>query len=114
MSAVEPTLIREDYALGEMYEHPAFGCISVARTSGGSGTLFMSNVEHQHQIRLTVSHAQMSRTHNQDRHYERNTIVDVAMSQVQFAELMGGMGQGSGVPCTYYVFRDNLPSQASN
>lgn len=96
----EPKLIKEDGVLGEIYTHPAFGCISISQTHGGSGTLFMSNVRHDSQIRFTVHRAKMARNHYQDQHYAEETIVEVTMSKVQFAELMAGMNQGGGVPCT--------------
>ena len=99
MNDQEPKLTQEDDTLGGRFEHPAFGCVTISRVSGG-GPLFMSNVRHQHQIHLTVKRASMRRNHNQDNHYAEGEIVEVAMSNVQFAELMAGMNTGSGVPCT--------------
>jgi hypothetical protein len=100
MKNEEPTINASASGLGDIYEHPAFGCVSFSRTSGGSGTLFMSNVQHNHQIRLRIERASMARQFHHDTHYAGENLIEVTMSQVQFAELMAGMNQGSGVPCT--------------
>jgi hypothetical protein len=82
------------------YDHPAFGCISITRSHGGNGRLFMSDVDHHHLICLEVATANMSRGLNHDKHFQGKTIVRLAMTPLQFAELVGNMSQGSGTPCT--------------
>ena len=82
------------------YAHPAFGCVSITRSQGGNGRLFMSDVDHRHLICLEVSTASMSRGLNHDKHFSEGTIVRLAMTPLQFAELVGNMSRGSGTPCT--------------
>jgi hypothetical protein len=100
MKPEEPTLRREDSVMGMTYEHPAFGCVEISKCQSTPLTMFMSNVRHQHTVRFTVSQAEMDRRHNHDTHRSTKPICSFSMTMVQFAELMGAMGTGSGVPCT--------------
>jgi hypothetical protein len=80
--------------------HPSFGLVSISRVSG-SRRLFESPFEHQHYITLSISRADRSRT---DLHYNHimpcGEIVEVAMSEVQFAQMVTSLNMGVGTPCT--------------
>lgn len=80
--------------------HPSFGLVSISRVSGGR-RLFESPFEHQHFITLSISHADRSR---EDLHYNHimpcGEIVEIAMSEVQFAQMVTSLNMGVGTPCT--------------
>lgn len=85
----------------ETYKHPAFGMVSFERvTGGGDNVLFGSSIKHNDRIRLTIKHGEQDRTLHEDRYYGRKKIVEVEMSYSQFAECIGAMNVGDGVPCT--------------
>lgn len=84
---------------GERSTHPAFGCISAARVSGRS-TLFGSEFEHQHTIRIRIHHAEEHRSLSRDQHFERRQIVEVELSEAQWATFVSSLNFGSGVQCT--------------
>lgn len=84
----------------ETYKHPAFGMVSFGRVTGGDNVLFGSSIKHNDRIRLTIKHGEQDRTLHEDRYYGRKRIVEVEMSYSQFAECIGAMNVGDGVPCT--------------
>lgn len=84
----------------ETYRHPAFGMVSFGRITGGDNVLFGSSIKHNDRIRLTIKHGEQDRTLHEDRYYGRKRIVEVEMSYSQFAECIGAMNVGDGVPCT--------------
>lgn len=84
----------------ETYRHPAFGMVSFGRVTGGDNVLFGSSIKHNDRIRLTIKHGEQDRTLHEDRYYGRKRIAEVEMSYSQFAECIGAMNVGDGVPCT--------------
>lgn len=88
-------------AHGATYKHPAFATIQVTETSGGSNTLFGSDVDHQYKIRLSIQRAYIKRDLNHDWIHSTSTpMIEVELSHAQFAALTGSIGKGEGVPCT--------------
>ena len=84
-------------------EHPSFGTVQIARTScHPSRSLFDSQTRHSNVIALKVLHA--SRYHNEDTHgsgiLSENSIVEVYMSEAQYAHMVSSANLGSGTPCT--------------
>lgn len=84
----------------ETYKHPAFGMIKFSRITGRNNVLFGSSIKHNDRIQLTIKHGEQNRTLHEDIYYGRETIVEVEMSYSQFAECIGAMNVGDGVPCT--------------
>lgn len=83
------------------YEHPAFGLIGMSIVSGGSESLFGSDVGHGQRVRLTIKHAEHQRGLSNDWYHARGLpIVEVEMSHSQFAEFITSPNRGEGVPCT--------------
>jgi hypothetical protein len=90
-----------DNAHGTTFKHPAFATVQVTETSGGSGVLFGSDVDHQYKIRLSIQRAYIKRDLNHDWIHATNApMIEVEMSHAQFAALTGSIGKGGGVPCT--------------
>jgi len=85
---------------GTQRDHPSFGFCRFSRVSGGRSNLYGSSIEHQHYIELTIGHSSHIRHLSYDRYHPREEIVQVAMSENQFAELITSLNSGSGVPCT--------------
>lgn len=81
--------------------HPSYGAITIGRvTSGTAQPMYGSSIKHQNTIRLTVHHGESKRMLSGDWHSPTNKIVEVEMTQNQWAELVSSVGLGAGVPCT--------------
>jgi hypothetical protein len=98
----EPVLVRTDPVLGKMYEHPAWGMASFCRVQG-LATLFGSAIDHRHYIVFRVGRAHKSVSDAGEEQIFGNNIrgelVEIAMSEAQFGQLIGSMNT-SGAPCT--------------
>ena len=79
--------------------HPAFGQIGAHRVSGG-GVLYDSEFLHQHYVTISIRTSELHRTHNRDWHFGRDEIIEVSLSEAQWATFVSSMNMGSGVPCT--------------
>lgn len=91
----------EENAHSATYKHPAFATIQVTETSGGSGVLFGSDVDHQYKIRMSIQRAYIKRDLSNDWIHATNApMIELEMSHAQFAALTGSVGKGGGVPCT--------------
>ena len=79
---------------------PSFGVVSISRVQGRR-RLFDSPFEHQHFITLSVRRAFRSRT---DLHMDYigadEELIEIAMSEVQFAAMVTSLNMGVGTPCT--------------
>ncbi|MCR8641467.1 hypothetical protein NV379_02245 [Paenibacillus sp. N1-5-1-14] len=100
---------------GKKEEHESFGMLGFSRTSGGYSNLFGSSIKHQHTITMRLRHAIKERDLNKDWYYGKSEIVEVEMSQNQFAELITSMNMGDGVPVTIRRLNgkrmDNCPEE---
>lgn len=91
--------IKEDKGNGEYaYSHPAFGAIRLSRPSGHHN-LFGSAVVHQHAINLEITYATMRRHNNSDWLLQGKSIIEVTLSEAQFAQCITGVG-GLPTPVT--------------
>lgn len=81
-------------------KHPSYGLIGITRTYGGDNVLFGSSIKHNNTITLRISRAEYHRDLHHDSFYERDGIIEVSMSNSQFAELITSANIGGGVPCT--------------
>lgn len=80
--------------------HPAFGFINAHRISSSPGAvLFDSDIKHGYFVRVTISTATRKRDLNQDWMYAGRMLVEVDMSEAQWASFVSSMNT-SGVPCT--------------
>src|SRR5690606_19504838 len=82
--------------------HPSYGSIHLGRVSG-SAKLFMSPFRHNGFISISISRAKRVRNLANDRlHGELRKLVEVLMSEAQFAHFITSMFDGSGTPCTIH------------
>lgn len=95
---VEPTAADRDYE-----EHPAWVLIGASRVSSSppGAVLFDSDIRHQHYVVVTLKPAERKRELNRDWIMgTRVPIVQVAMSEAQWASFVSSMNTGDGVPAT--------------
>ena len=81
--------------------HPAYGLVGFTRTfSSAKHPLFGSSIEHSNSVRLTIKRASVSRNLNSDHFFGEGNLIEVEMSQAQFAEAITSMNVDEGTPCT--------------
>jgi hypothetical protein len=78
---------------------PYMGTIHVSRVPGRAH-LFDSDVEHQHFITVSIHHATRERSLSMNWVHPGDEIVEVCMSEMQWANFVSSFNQGSGVPVT--------------
>jgi hypothetical protein len=93
---------KEIYDDEKVFAHESYGMVLFSRLTGHSGRLFGSSLPDQGSfIRLRVVRA--DRRHHLGRdwyHGDQKVLMELDLSNVQFAELLTTMNHGSGVPCT--------------
>lgn len=86
--------------------HPAFAQITLHRGYGGRGrALYGSDFLHTASLTLAIYTSRLNRGLNQDWHHADRQLVEVEMSEAQWATFVSAVGQGSGVPCTLRYLR---------
>lgn len=82
--------------------HPAWGLIGASRVSSSppGATLFDSDIHHQHYVVVRLKRARRTRNLHRDWKHGDEQIVEVAMSEAQWASFVSTMNAGDGVPCT--------------
>lgn len=81
--------------------HPAWVLVGASRVSATPGAvLFDSDIVHQHYIVVRVKRCERNRDLSHDWKYGRETIVEFAMSEAQWASFVSSMNSGDGVPAT--------------
>lgn len=86
------------------FSHPAFGQISASRVSWGpSGTtLYGSDFKHHNTVTVRISGSELNRDLSSDRHFEREQLIEVNLSEAQWAHFVSSLNAGAGTPCTIY------------
>ena len=85
---------------GKKYTHPSYGMVRIARQSGGSSTpLFGAEIESNSQICIEISEGDVTQNLGRNWYHAKNTICEVIMSPVQYAELISNPNT-QGMPCT--------------
>src|SRR5688572_30436551 len=83
--------------------HPAWGMIGAARvqTTPPGAVLFDSDLRHQHNVIITLYEARRNRGDlYRDHLMAERQVVEVQMSEAQWASFVSSMNAGDGVPCT--------------
>lgn len=96
---------------GETVErHPSFGQISVSRVSGTTH-LYGSDFTHHHFVSLRVHRSEVRRHLSTDWPMaDSRPLIEVDMSESQWASLLSSLNVGSGVQCTLrYVNGEKVP-----
>ena len=83
------------------YSHPAFGCVTVTNwTSGNAVRLFGSDLGHSGGITLAFYEATSLRGLSTDRHHPGPILLEIDMSESQWARFVASSGKGCGTPVT--------------
>lgn len=96
---VQEPICTDNGGHGMQYNHPAFGQIGAYHTSGRA-VLYGSDFVHQHYVTVRIARSTLNRNLSRDRYFGGQEVVEVAMSEAQWATFVATPNQGSGVPCT--------------
>lgn len=95
---------------GTAFTHPAFGQIGASRVSGRS-ILYGTDFEHQNFVTIRIRRSELHRGLSHDFHFGRNELIEVSLSEAQWATFVSSMNVGDGVPCTIeHVAGEDMPA----
>lgn len=81
--------------------HPSFGQLEISRVTSNKGVpLYGSSLRHSNYIQLSIHESEHVRTLHQNNYFPTKTVIEVDMSELQFAEAITNMNRGSGIPVT--------------
>ena len=110
VQAIETIVRTGPGADGATLSHPAFAQIGAYRTSG-SANLYGSDFPHQHYIVIKIHRSQLDRRLSNDWPHTRDDLIEVALSEAQWATFVSSLNVGQGVQCTLqYLGREEIPS----
>lgn len=108
---IEQPITRED-KLGCLKQtrttHPAFAQIGAYRTSGHSH-LYGSDFNHNATIRIRVYESELVRSLSEDRYHGKRPLMEVELSEAQWATFVSSLNVGHGVPCTLRYNGKDVP-----
>lgn len=111
---VEPTLTPYEgpgRSKATLEQHPAYGTICANRVSGQTA-LFQSDFWHSGYIKVTISRAEVVRdlSHDWVHSGSREELIEVELSEAQWASFVSTMNVHAGTPCTLRrIGRDYVP-----
>lgn len=86
--------------------HPSYGLLGINRTQTTGARLFQSELNHRQYITLTIRRAERARDLHNDWIFGKEELIEVAMSEAQFAAAITSFGIGDGQPCTITYVKD--------
>ena len=96
MDDIAPTVDEYGYEV-----HPAFALVGAYRGSSHPGAvLFDSDILHNTTIRIRISAAARKRDLHHDWISGKDELIEVELSEAQWASFVSSMNVGDGVPCT--------------
>lgn len=84
---------------GLTFKHPAFGQILVSRVSG-SRHLYGSDFGHNSYMSIKICRSEMNRDLHRDWPRAREELIEVHLSEAQWATFVSSQNIGEGTPCT--------------
>lgn len=105
-----PQIVKVDSPTMETVErHPAYGQIGASRVQGHA-YLYGSDFNHQHFVTIRISESELNRGLSRDWAFARRELIEVSLSEAQWATFVSAMNVGSGVQCTLnHVMGDSRP-----
>lgn len=86
---------------GDRFTHPAYGQIGASRvTCSGGVVLYGSDVDHRSYVRITIRRSELVRSLSMDSAYAGDEIVEVDLSEAQWATFVSTLNSGMGTQCT--------------
>lgn len=90
----------KSHFVGGEEKDPSFGLVSISRVSG-MRRLFESPFEHQNFVTLSIKRAYRTRTDLHSNYIgDGGELIEIAMSETQFAAMVTSLNMGVGTPCT--------------
>lgn len=101
-SIQEPTAIpMSDPDLGTQFRHPAYAQLRASRVSSSHGILlYGSDLRHTNFIAVTIAASSLTRSLSRDWHHAENDLIEVTLSESQWATFVSSLNLGSGIPAT--------------
>lgn len=91
----------------EKEQEPYMGTIQASRVSSNPGAaLFDSETRHGHFIMLRINTASRRRNLSSDWVHSEKQVVEVSLSEAQWATFISTLNMGDGTPCTIEWIRD--------
>lgn len=82
-------------------DHNSYGVINFNRgQSSKAQALFGSSIKHNNTISLSISRAEIDRNLNRDSIFSKNQLIEIEMSESQFAQAITMFNKGEGTPVT--------------
>ncbi len=106
----EPTTeIYDGPSGGTIEKHPSYGNIGASRVTGHIN-LFGSDFTHQAYVAIRIHTSSMKRSLSNDWTYAEDELIEVALSEAQWATFVSAMNIGDGVPCTIqHIGKKDVP-----
>lgn len=91
--------------------HPSWGMIEITRFTGGGHKFFDSPIRHHGGITLKIQRAQRTRTLARHWLHSRQELIEVSMTNEQFAQMLTTQGHVPGTACTIDRFNgEQMPA----
>ncbi len=89
--------------MGKMTEkvtrHPSYAKVVASRVSGHT-QLYDSDFHHSAYMTISIRRSELHRNLNRDWHFGREELIEVALSEAQWATFVSAPNVGDGTPCT--------------
>lgn len=94
----------------DRFRHPAFAQIGVSRVSGGHAALYGSDFNHNAYMTIRIKRSELQRDLSHDWAFGKESIIEVALSEAQWATFVSSPNIGDGVQCTLqYLQGEEIP-----
>lgn len=92
------------------YTHPAYAQISASNVHGGA-YLYGSDFKHHNYVVIRIKRSEMNRSLSSDWPFAREELIEVAMSESQWATFVSSMNRGEGSQCTLQHYQGEMVPQ---
>lgn len=90
----------DDPIHGSVERHPAYGLIEAHRWTGGSAFLYGSDFRHESGVSIAIKRSELCRGLSRDYAAERDVLIEVHLSEAQWATFVSTLNSGIGTQCT--------------
>lgn len=87
--------------------HPAFALIEASRVSGNTN-LYGSDFTNQHYMTISIHRSELNRSLSRDWPFAREELIEVSLSEAQWATFVSTPNNGSGVQCTLSRYQGKM------
>ena len=94
-------------------QHPAYAMVGASRVTSTGTFLYGSDFKHRSFITLAIRRSEKGRGLSNDYYHGRDELIEIAMSEAQWATFISTLNVGFGVPCTLqHINCESVPSIA--